>query len=197
MPTPAAAKLPTSGIRSFGYERTGSHTHQGIDLVAPLGSPVESMARGVVTHASSELAQGFSGYGRHVVVRVGDAGPWLLYAHLDAVLVTPGERVTKGQQIGTVGRTCFDRSDPAKLCSAAHLHFEVSPRAYPQASEAKRMDPIRWLASLGETTIEIDPSQPQRPPVARESAAQPSSYLWPVLAGLAAGFALLLTVRSR
>lgn len=138
------AKLPTRGILSWGYQRTDEHKHRGIDLPAPKGTPVLAAASGVVTHAYTTLAPGFSGYGRVVVVKHGKSGPWQLYAHLDKVYVVKGQTVKEGQQVGTVGTTCFRDSDPDAQC-AAHLHFEVSPRAYPQPSEAPRMDPVAWL----------------------------------------------------
>ncbi len=138
------AKLPTSGILSWMYQRSADHNHQGIDIPAPKGTPVYASAAGVVTHAYNALAPGFSGYGRVVVIRNSSSGPWQLYAHLDQVSVSRGQTVKAGQKIGTVGTTCFRDSDPSAECGA-HLHFEVSPTAYPQPSEAPRMDPIAWL----------------------------------------------------
>lgn len=149
-PVPGA-RLPKPGaVTSFGYQRSGTHRHQGVDLGAPEGTPVLSVSDGVVTHASTALAQGFSGYGRVVVVEASGAGPWFLYAHLDQVEVGAGSVVHAGQQLGTVGRTCFTRAEPDKLCGGgAHLHFEASPRPYPQASESVRLDPSPYLAREG------------------------------------------------
>lgn len=147
-PIPEAV-IPTSGILSFGYQRSATHVHQGIDLPAPLGTLVRSVTGGTVVRTGRSLTSGFSGYGRFVVVQAAEAGPWLLYAHLDEVSVEPGQNVRKGQNLGTVGRTCFDRDDPTRLCSGTHLHFEVSPRSYPQDSEAPRLDPVAWLSGGG------------------------------------------------
>jgi len=144
------ARIPTTGILSFGYKRTEAHTHQGIDLPASKGTAVKAVAAGTVEKAYSSLGPGFSGYGRVVVIREGESGPWFLYAHLDTVLVSVGQKIAKGQKIGTVGRTCFNKSDPTLLCNGNHLHFEVSPRRYPQDSENPRMDPVAWLESGGE-----------------------------------------------
>lgn len=143
-PIPGAV-LPTAGILSWQYRRTPTHTHQGIDIVKPKGTPVLAAASGVVTHAHSSLAPGFSGYGRVVVVRQSATGPWFLYAHLDKVLVTAGQQVSEGQKIATVGDSCFSKDEPAGDCSGSHLHFEVSPRPYPQESEASRLDPVAWV----------------------------------------------------
>jgi len=159
---PADAGLPTEGRRGFHARRTPTHRHQGIDLLAPKDAPVYAVRDGVVTHASSNLEPGFSGYGGHIVLKsdtiiagfiIGKAhgsrnavGPWFLYAHLDSVAVRPGQRVKQGQVIGRVGNTCYTRADPHKLCKGAHLHFEVSPRPYPQDSEATRLDPVVYLS---------------------------------------------------
>ena len=146
-PVPGAA-IPTTGILSFGYKRSATHTHRGIDIRARKGSPVVAVASGVVERAHTTLGSGFSGYGRVVVIK-GAKGRWFLYAHLDRVLVRRGQQVTKGQQIGTVGNTCFRKSDPQASCSGPHLHFEVSPRRYPQQAEASRLDPVAWLGGGG------------------------------------------------
>ena len=154
VPPIAGIALPRNGIHSFGYQRTPTHRHQGIDMHAPVGTPVVASFSGTVEHVARELAPGFSGYGRVVVVHSGtsetpgEAGPvWCLYAHLDQVLVKAGERVSAGQTIATVGDTCFKREDPEHRCSSPHLHFEVSPRRYPQASESQRLDPVSMLAA--------------------------------------------------
>lgn len=153
---PTTGRLPTTGKRSFGNRRTAEHVHQGVDIFPPtgMGTPVYSMTGGTVTHAANKLATGFSGYGRHVVVRQSADGPWFLYAHLARAMVKPGDAVEAGQQIGTVGASCFSRTSPLRLCGggkAFHLHFEVSPTRYGTAarpgqdSEAPRLDPVAWL----------------------------------------------------
>lgn len=142
-PSSELPPFPRSGILSFAYQRSATHRHQGIDLPAPEGTPVYATAGGTVTHAATQLAPGFSRYGSHVVVDHGRR--WQLYAHLADVAVHAGQRVRAGDLLGTVGRTCYRREDPQALCSSPHLHFEVSPRAYPQDSEAPRVDPVAWL----------------------------------------------------
>lgn len=147
LPFPTA-KLPTTGTLSWGFRRSDTHVHNGIDLPAPEGTPVYAAADGVVQQASERWEQGFSGYGMHVVLAVPTPAParWLLYAHLSRVLVSPGQRVKAGQLIGAVGRTAFSAEDHTSLLDTGpHLHFEVSPRAYPQPSESARVDPVAWL----------------------------------------------------
>lgn len=155
---PVRAGVPTKGTRSYLYQRSPTHRHQGVDLVAPEGTPVVAVAPGVVTHASASLAPGFSGYGRHVAI-AGDDGYHTLFAHLATVLVRPGQRVTRGEVIGTVGATCFDRSDPSRACKGPHLHFEASEHPYPMASEAARVDPVAYMSQGSAET----PPQPARP----------------------------------
>jgi murein DD-endopeptidase MepM/ murein hydrolase activator NlpD len=140
---------PRTGILSWGYQRSPTHTHQGIDLHAPVGTPVYAAAGGVVDRVAKRYTSGFSGYGRVVVVEGLGGGVWFLYAHLDRIDVRVGQRVFKGQQLGTVGRTCYRKSEPEALCNRPHVHFEASPRPYPQGSEESRLDPLPWVQGSG------------------------------------------------
>ena len=86
--------------------------HPGVDLKAPVGTPVLAMDDGVVI----EVEYTGIGYGHYV--RIAHNGTvWTLYAHLSQTLVKPGERVARGQQIGAVGVTGWS--------TGPHLHFEV------------------------------------------------------------------------
>lgn len=138
--------LPTSGIRSFGFQRS-THKHNGIDLRARAGDSVYAAAAGVVEHANREWVQGFTGYGRNVVIR-SDDGKRQLYGHLESVFAKAGERVNAGELIGQAGRTEFSRDDHESLLPPGddHTHFEVAQNAYPMAREAPRLDPVAWLA---------------------------------------------------
>jgi murein DD-endopeptidase MepM/ murein hydrolase activator NlpD len=142
---------PTRGILSYLYKRSDDHAHRGIDLPAPKGTPVRAARTGVVEQASSVWKQGFSGYGKHVVVRHPN-DVRTLYAHLDSVVVKPGQAVQEGERIGAVGFTAFTQvggyTDNIKS-GGAHLHFEVAPRPYPMPSEASRIDPVSWLTGGG------------------------------------------------
>ena len=86
--------------------------HPGVDLRAPKGTQVYSMADGVVIEVEAMLV----GYG-HFVRIAHDNLVSTLYAHLDEVRVKPGDKVAKGQMIGTVGMTGWS--------TGPHLHFEV------------------------------------------------------------------------
>lgn len=85
--------------------------HKGIDLAAPVGTPVMSAADGVVVKACY-----WGAYGKYILVR--HAGGYsTAYAHLSHMVVKPGDRVKQHQVIGKVGLT--------GLTTGAHLHYEV------------------------------------------------------------------------
>lgn len=143
--------------------------HNGVDLAGVEGTtPVVAVAAGVVEHATGNGARGFSCYGRVVVVHHPDLDVWTLYAHLHDVAVEVGQEVQPGTLIGHVGATNGSPAHPdttfrdgrclpgGELAapnpgSGPHLHFEVSPRRYPQSAAAARIDPIAWLGAHGVT----------------------------------------------
>lgn len=87
--------------------------HEGVDLAAPVGTPVHATARGTVTFAGWE-----TGYGK--VVKLENFGPYsTTFAHLSrfAKRLKVGQTVTKGQVIGYVGATGW--------ATGPHLHYEV------------------------------------------------------------------------
>ncbi len=88
------------------------HFHTGIDLAAPLGTPVMAAADGLV------VAVGHSsmGYGTYVVIAHG-AGIATLYGHLLLTNANVGDRVGRGQLIGLEGST--------GLSTGPHVHFEL------------------------------------------------------------------------
>lgn len=86
--------------------------HRGLDFPAPTGTPVVATGEGRVVKVSSSR----SGYGRCVVIDHG-FGYESLYAHLDEITVKKGDEVTRGQHLGTVGRT--------GTATAPHVHYEV------------------------------------------------------------------------
>jgi hypothetical protein len=166
--------LPESGVRSYLFQRTPDHRHQGIDLPATKGASVSAALGGVVAHAANVYTPGFSGYGRVVVVAADD-GTYHLYAHLDHARVAKGQQVRAGDVIGFVGNSTFSRTEPTRESGGAHLHFEVSPTKYPRDSEAPRIDPVPYLRAgrvhpltglvLGEPTIDDTANTPSREPL--------------------------------
>ncbi len=96
----------------------GRHMHEGIDIAARKGTPVRVARSGHVVYATNRIA----GYGNMVIVQ--HAGQFsTVYAHLTKIGVRKGQFVTRGQNVGTVGRT--GRS------TGNHLHFEVRARRQP------------------------------------------------------------------
>ncbi len=85
--------------------------HSGLDLAAPGGSNILAAADGVV-----KMAGWNGGYGNCVIVDHG-GGVSTLYGHAQRLLVSKGQKVTKGQVIAKVGTTGASTGN--------HLHFEV------------------------------------------------------------------------
>jgi murein DD-endopeptidase MepM/ murein hydrolase activator NlpD len=131
--TPSLA--PVSGFFSdgFGWRRDpidgAREFHKGVDIVASTGTPVRASADGLVTAAGR-----MAGYGAMIQL-VHGFGMSTRYGHLSRVMVTPGQRVRRGDVIGLVGST--GRS------TGPHLHYEVF-RAGAQ------VDPRKYL---GETAF--------------------------------------------
>ena len=110
----------------FG-ERRGRRRHPGIDIDGETGDPVRAAVSGVVEWAGP-APTAYAGYGDIVLVDLGN-GLQTLYAHLSAWSVQPGQAVTLGQRIGSIGAT--------GEATGSHLHFEmrangvvVDPSAY-------------------------------------------------------------------
>ncbi len=104
---------PVSGkiISTYGPKANSLH-NDGINIAAPLGTPVKAAENGVVVYAGNEL----KGSGNLVLVRHADR--WMTaYAHLDRISVARGATIKAGQKLGTVGSTgSVDRPQ---------LHFEI------------------------------------------------------------------------
>jgi murein DD-endopeptidase MepM/ murein hydrolase activator NlpD len=107
------------------------HFHTGIDIAAPLGTPVMAAADGLVV----AVGHGTTGYGNFVVVAHG-GGVETLYGHLLQTNVKVGDRVVRGEVIGLEGSTGFS--------TGPHVHFEV--RVNDQV-----IDPMPYLPVPGTT----------------------------------------------
>lgn len=112
-------QLPVAGefmlTSSFGY-RLDPFTrlpslHEGIDFVAPVGTPVLATAAGEVIRAE------FAGAYGNLVELAHPQGFVTRYAHLNTIAVRPGEQVAQHAELGTLGNT--GRS------TGPHLHYEV------------------------------------------------------------------------
>lgn len=142
---PGAASMttgPARALRAYGISSgfgtrvdplTHQHaTHAGIDLPAATGSGVRAAFDGVVSRADPDAG----GYGQLVVIDHGD-GTETRYAHLSAIDVRPGQKVTQGETLGAVGSS--GRS------TGPHLHFELRHDGQP-LDPTTRVDPRVLLA---------------------------------------------------
>lgn len=111
-------------VGSFGGKRAEGGTWKGLFWSAPEGAQVRAVADGVVA-----FADWLRGYGQIVILDHGK-GLLTLYANLDTPLVTVGEKVTRHQVVGRVGRT--------EHFATSGLYFELRQNGQP-------VDPSRWL----------------------------------------------------
>ncbi len=88
--------------------------HKGIDIAAPMGTPIRATANGVVVTAGMS-----NGYGREVVIDHGH-GVKTLYGHMSGFNVLAGQTVFTGQIIGYVGH-----SGRVSGATGNHVHYEV------------------------------------------------------------------------
>ena len=114
--------------KTLGMSQGYHGLHPGVDLRAPKGTSIYTMADGVVI----QVEKIWGGYGHYV--RIAHQGTLSsLYAHLDEVVVKPGDKVKAGTKIGTVGMTGWT--------TGPHLHLEVS-------LADKSVNPLSYIGSL-------------------------------------------------
>lgn len=119
--TPSVAPTKGWATSGFGYRTSpftgGREFHSGLDIAGRLGTAVISPAEGEVRFAGHQRA-----LGNTVRVRHG-YGIETVYGHLKTIAVKPGQRVTRGQEIGLLGST--GRS------TGPHLHYQVEVNRKP------------------------------------------------------------------
>ncbi|WP_067853563.1 M23 family metallopeptidase [Nocardia shimofusensis] len=119
----------TYGNFTSGYGARWGVQHLGVDIAAPIGTPIYAVADGTVLEAGPA-----SGFGMWVRV-LHDDGTVTVYGHVDTALVSAGQYVMAGDQIATVGNRGFS--------TGPHVHFEV------WLNGTDKVDPLPWLASRG------------------------------------------------
>lgn len=119
----------------WGAVGSWSRYHTGIDLAAPIGTPIMAAADGVV---KSPNGGGWAGI--HVIIQH-PGGSATLYAHLNQATVSPGQTVKAGQVIGYVGMT--------GRTFGPHLHMEYYPSAATTNNPYTTSDPYTWLLTKG------------------------------------------------
>ena len=119
-------------VSGFGYRYHPilhyRRLHSGIDMTAHKGTPIYATGDGVVRIAGRS-SEGYSGYGIVALVDHG-YGFQTLYAHMQSVKVRVGQKVKRGEQIGTVGSS--------GMSSGNHLHYEV-------IQNGKKVDPVYYF----------------------------------------------------
>jgi murein DD-endopeptidase MepM/ murein hydrolase activator NlpD len=117
MPVAGGADLGSPfGVRNDPFGR-GRAIHEGLDFVAPFGTPILAASGGIIVHAGFHPEFGN-------LVEINHGGELITrYAHMSAILVRVGDSVRGGQTVGLLGST--GRS------TGPHLHFEVRENGIP------------------------------------------------------------------
>ncbi|HSK95601.1 MAG TPA: M23 family metallopeptidase, partial [Euzebyales bacterium] len=108
---------PRSYTDTWGAPRSGGRAHLGVDILAPIGTPLRAYESGTITRMNNSSLGGISLY------MVGDGSSnQYYYTHLSGYVsgVSVGDNVKAGQHIGFVG-------DTGNAAGIPHLHWEVRP----------------------------------------------------------------------
>jgi murein DD-endopeptidase MepM/ murein hydrolase activator NlpD len=123
----------TSGFGARSSPFTGEPAiHKGLDVAAPIGTPIYAPADGVVVFAGQR-----SGFGNFVMIAHG-YGVVTGYGHNAQNLVSPGQVIHRGDQIATVGQS--GRS------TGPHLHYEVTVNG-------QVIDPKKFILNIDNLAI--------------------------------------------
>jgi len=112
----------------FAAERKGNRLHEGLDLYAPIGTPVAAVRSGIVAAAKHTR-----GMGNFVIIRH-SGNITTIYGHLSKIYARKGQFVRQGDIIGEVGKT----GNANYRDIQPHLHLEVRKKGVPQ-------DPLEYL----------------------------------------------------
>lgn len=120
MPVPDVLNVPVRGVKpaalrdTWHAARSEGRKHEGIDIFARRGTPIQSSTEGIV------MRVGTNRLGGQVVWVLGPGGQRHYYAHLDRFSdVRPGMRIEAGRVLGYVGNTGNAASTPP------HLHYGI------------------------------------------------------------------------
>jgi murein DD-endopeptidase MepM/ murein hydrolase activator NlpD len=123
--------LPTQGRLTTCFCMRWGQMHWGIDLAAPLGTPIYAASDGVVLRAGPA-----TGFGNAVYIQDAD-GNVHIYGHMRYYDVRAGDVVHAGDQIAKVGSQ--------GQSTGPHLHYEI----HRGGMDGRRIDPEDWLAERG------------------------------------------------
>lgn len=138
---------PVTGTKSnigsvWGDERDGGRRkHEGIDIFAAKGTDVVAISDGVIEVVGNDDIGG-----NNITLQPHDYEWNAYYAHLDKVYVNPGQRVKKGELIGTVGNTGNAKTTPA------HLHFGIY-------TNSGAIDPLPYVKTSPKITVPVQPDK--------------------------------------
>ena len=110
------------GGGEFGSKRRNGRFHAGIDMLAPVGTPVYAAKSGMAFKGEVP-----TGYGKYVMIYHPD-GYQTYYGHLSDWAVNSTQYVRQGGLIGYVGKT----GNAASKSMQPHLHFEIRQNGEPQ-----------------------------------------------------------------
>lgn len=125
-----ANALPVTGLVTSEFAQRWGTMHTGLDISAPMQTPIYAPEAGTVMRAGEAQGFGLAIYIEH------DNGDVTVYGHIDQYFVAAGQRVSAGQQIAAVGNRGFS--------TGPHLHFEVQTGMY-----GTRQSPRLWLGTRG------------------------------------------------
>jgi murein DD-endopeptidase MepM/ murein hydrolase activator NlpD len=134
---PVEGAVATSGFGVRIHPVTGErNSHNGQDLSAACGTPIKAVADGVVIFASRDVG----GYGQYIVIDHG-GGFHTGYGNQQAMHVTAGQQVRRGQHIADVGTEGTSTS--------CHLHFNTLTGAVNDPWSGNYVDPRPLLVRHG------------------------------------------------
>jgi murein DD-endopeptidase MepM/ murein hydrolase activator NlpD len=120
--------MPSKGRFTSPYGMRWGKLHAGIDIAAPIGTPVVAVKDGIVIAAGLNAVG--HGYGNGVDIRHQD-GSITRYGHAEKILVRVGQPVKQGEPIMLMGCTGH--------CTGPHVHFEIH-------IDGKPVDPRPYLS---------------------------------------------------
>jgi murein DD-endopeptidase MepM/ murein hydrolase activator NlpD len=111
-------------IQNFGQKLKDGSISEGINIAAPKGTLVTSIASGVVKQAGQKIPA----FGKMVVTKLDD-GRLAVYAHMDKIepAIKEGARITAGQTIGAVGDSGIAKGVPQLHLQIRNKHPDVKP----------------------------------------------------------------------
>jgi len=120
------------GLRRF-FNDQARRPHSGLDIAAPQGTPIKAVESGTVIESGDFFFSGNMVYLDH------GQGLISLYAHMHTIKVQAGDKIEKGQVIGTVGET--------GRVTGPHLHLAI-------IANQSLVDPLQFLPQLSNKAAE-------------------------------------------